>query len=439
MKEAGWNSMQNRLKLRNAGWLCASLGCSVLLLSGCSSSDKTPTPVVSVQTAIVERTSIPVILTGEAMLVPLHQAILAAKISAPVAKYYVQRGDRVRKGQLLATLENNDLRGAALGSEGQYQQAKAQYTTTTESTVPQEVQKAQLDLAQAKAEVDLQQRIYTSRDKLFKEGALPGRDVDQAKVALVQAKSTFDVATRHLEAVEKVSRAAELASAAGQLHAALGNFDQAKAMLSYSEIRSPIDGYVADRPLYAGEMAAAGTPIVTVMDIDALVAKAHLPQALIQGLPIGAPAQVLVPGLHNPAKGSVMLVSPGLDPGTTTVEVWVRVDNRTHLLKPGTPVHVAVDARTIPDALVIPAAAILQDEGGGKHVMVVGTDNIAHRREVQVGVETNGQVQILSGVNAGMQVITVGSYAMDDGTHVKIVPAAVVDKESAGTATGGSD
>ncbi|MGC9292258.1 MAG: efflux RND transporter periplasmic adaptor subunit [Acidobacteriaceae bacterium] len=406
-----------------ASFLCAG-ACVGLLLAGCNSKDKTPPPVVEVQAVPVQRTSIPVILTGEAMLAPLHQAILATKVGAPVARFYVQRGDRVHKGELLATLENKDLQGAALGSEGQYQQARAQYATVTQSTVPQEVQKAQLDLAQVKAQVDLQQRIYDSREHLFQQGALPGRDVDQAKVALVQAKTQYDIARRHLEALEKVGRTAELDSATGQLHQAQGQYQQAQALLSYSEVRSPIDGYVTDRPLYAGEMAAAGTPLLTVMDLDVLVAKAHLPQVEVQGLPIGAPAQVFVPGLKDAVPGKVMLISPALDPGSTTVEVWVRVENKGQQLKPGTPVHVAITARTIPDALVVPAAAIVQDEGGGKHVMVAGADNIAHRHEVQVGVEANGQVQVLSGMDAGMSVITVGSYALEDGTHVRVTPAA---------------
>ena len=405
--------------------VCA--GIFTACVAGCSSDKTAPPPVVSVQTAVAHTAPLTVVLTGEATLEPLHQAILATKISAPVAKYYVQRGDRVRKGQLLATLENSDLQGAALGSQGQYQQAKALYTTTTQSTVPQEVQKAQADVAQTKAQVDLDQRIFTSRSKLFAEGALPGRDVDQAKVALVQAKTLYEVAKRHLEGLENVNRKAELSNATGQLKQAQGEDQRAQAMLSYSQILSPMNGYVTDRPLYAGEMAAAGTPVVTVMDLDVLVAKAHLPQAAIEGMQVGAPAQVFVPGVKEPVAGKVMLISPALDPGSTTVEVWVRVENHPDKnaprLQPGTPVHIAVNASTIPDALVVPIAALVQDANGGTHVMAVGADNIAHTRRVKVGDQADGQVQILSGINAGEQVVTVGSFAMDDGTHVKVVPA----------------
>jgi multidrug efflux pump subunit AcrA (membrane-fusion protein) len=88
---------------------------------------------------------------------------------------------------------------------------------------------------------------------------------------------------------------------------------------------------------------------------------------------------------------------------------------------------------------VVPAAAIVQDEGGGKHVMVVGADNIAHRHEVQVGVEANGLVQVLSGIDAGMSVITVGSYALEDGTHVRMASAAEATGTRASPADGGGN
>ncbi len=412
---------------------------SVVLLFGCS-RDKTPSaPVVSVQTTLARSAPMTVLVTGEATLEPLHQAILATKISAPVAKYFVQRGDRVHKGELLVTLENGDLQGAALGSQGQYQQAQALYTTTTKATVPQEMQKAQLELAQTQAQVDLQQRIYHSRKQLFEQGALPGRDVDQAKVALVQAKTLHDIARRHLDALEKVSRTAELSNATGQLQQAQGQYQQTQAMLSYSEIRSPIDGYVTDRPLYAGEMAAAGTPLLTVMDLDVLIAKAHLPQPQIDGLRVGAPAQISVPGFSSPVAGTVMLVSPALDPGSTTVEVWIRIENKDKHLQPGTPVHVSVQARTIPDTLQIPLGAVVQDAGGDHHVMVVGADNIAHTQAVTVGVENQSEAQILSGLTAGTQVITVGAYAMDDGTHVRAVSGSDTTAQPANSTSGGTN
>ena len=118
-----------------------------------------------------------------------------------------------------------------------------------------------------------------SRKQLFAEGAIPGRDLDTAKAALVQAQAAYDAAAKHLESVRSVSREAALKAAQGQLTSAEGKYKGAEAQVDYSEIRSPIDGVVTDRPLFAGETAAAGTPLITVMDTSVLLAKTHIAQA----------------------------------------------------------------------------------------------------------------------------------------------------------------
>ena len=146
--------------------------------------------------------------------------------------------------------------------------------------MPEDVLKAESDFAQAKANLDLNQSIVKSRKQLFAEGAIPGRDLDTAQAALVQAQAVYDAAKQHLDAVHSVSREAALKAAQGQLTSAEGKYKGAQAQVDYSEIRSPIDGVVTDRPLFAGETAAAGAPLITVMDTSALLAKTHIAENL---------------------------------------------------------------------------------------------------------------------------------------------------------------
>jgi RND family efflux transporter MFP subunit len=243
------------------------------------------------------------------------------------------------------------------------------------------------------------------------------------------------VAQQHLAALEHVSRAAALKSAAGELESAKGKYLTAQAELQYSEIRSPISGVVADRPLYAGETATAGTPLLTVMDTSSLLAKIHLTQAQAQQLKTGDPASVSVPGIAAPVAGKLTLISPALDPGSTTLEVWVQIPNPNGELKPGTSVHVLVNGQSVPNAIVIPAESLVTAPSGAKGVMVAGADGVAHLKEVATGIEDNGLVQIVKGVSAGDQVITKGAYALDDGTKVKVVSGA----DDASAAPGGGD
>jgi HlyD family secretion protein len=219
-----------------------ALASSLLFTAGCKKTEETVAPAVYVQAVHPEHSSIAEQITADATLAPLAQAAIAPKVTAPVKKFYVQRGSKVKAGELLATLENSDLAAAELDSKGAYTAAQATYDTATRAIAPEDYTRAQLDLAEAKAALDLNQSIVKSRSQLLAQGAIPGRDLDTAKAALVQARATYDLAKQHLEAVEQVSRKAALENAQGQLSSAKGKYLGAQAQLSYTEIRSPIDG-----------------------------------------------------------------------------------------------------------------------------------------------------------------------------------------------------
>jgi len=326
----------------------------------------------------------------------------------------------VRAGQLLAVLENRDLVAGAQESRGGYAQAEATYTTTTSSGVPEELQKAELDASSSRQNLDAQQKLYNSRQNLFQQGALPRKELDQSAVALTQAKNQYEIAQKHLNALRVVGRAQELKSAAGQLTSAKGKYMGAEAQLSYSEIRSPISGVVTDRPLYPGEMATVGTPLLTVMDLSQVIAKAHVSQSDAAVLKIGDPATIIVPGETQAVKGKVSVISPALDPNSTTVEIWVQAPNPRERLKPGSSVKLRIVAQTIPGALIIPASALLTDPEGNASVMVIGSDDRAHQRAVRAGVRQGDVVQIVDGLNPGDRVVTTAAYGLPDNTKVRL-------------------
>jgi HlyD family secretion protein len=331
---------------------------------------------------------------------------------------------------LLATLENQDLEAAALDNKGAYNAAQGTYDIATGSTVPEDTVKAQLDLTQATANLNLAQSIVDSRAQLFAQGAIPGRDLDTAKAALVQAQAAHEIAKQHFEAVQKISHKAALESAQGQLTSAKGKYLGAQAQLSYTEIRSPISGVVTDRPLFAGETAAAGTPVITVMDTSALLAKLHLSQTQAQQLSLGAAATIAVAGLADPVPAKVSLISPALDPGSTTVEVWLRVENPKGALKAGTPVHTTITGRTAKNALLVPLEAVQTGpDGESKFVLVIKGDGTAAKRPVTLGIRTTESAQVMSGLAPADSVITSGGYGLDEGTKVKVGAAAAGDKD----------
>jgi multidrug efflux pump subunit AcrA (membrane-fusion protein) len=397
----------------------AGLLLAVGVVAGCK-KEAAPVVEVTVQAEKPELGAISEHIVADAVLEPVAQAAIVPKISSPVKKFYVQRGAHVREGELLATLENGDLTAAAMDSKGSYMAAAAAYATETKAQVPEDTLKAEADVAEGKANLDLNASIVKSRKQLFAEGAIPGRDLDTAQAALVEAQAAYDAAAKHLENVKAVSRAAALKGAEGQLTSAEGKLKGAEAQVGYSEIRSPIDGVVTDRPLFAGETAAAGAMLLTVMDTRVLLAKTHVAQNVAQRLKVDDEAAVTVPGVADAVAGKVQLISPALDAGSTTVEVWVRLENKAGALKVGTPVKVSITGRTEAKALKIPLKAVQTGQDGAKSVMVVGSDGLAHKKAVTLGIADGDDVQVLTGVDEADQVITGGAYGMDDGTKVKV-------------------
>ena len=398
------------------------------ILAGCKGAEKEPEPEVSVQAVPAEKADISKVVNSEAIIFPVLQAVITPKINAPVRKFYVIRGQKVRKGQLLAQLENRDLAAAKMDNQGAYEQAQAAYATSVGATLPEDVQKANLDVQTAQKGLDAAQKLYSSREALFQQGALPRKDLDQAAVGLAQAQAQYDQAKKHLDSLNAVVKQQTVKSATGQLNSAKGKYLGAEAQLSYAEIRSPIDGFVADRPLYPGEMASTSAPLLTVMDISSIIAKAHVPQSDALLLRKGDKATITAPGVESVA-GTVTVVSPALDPNSTTVEIWVQAKNAEQALRPGTTAQLAITAQTVHDALVIPTSALLNLNGNKAQVMVVDSQSKAQSRDVETGISADPQVQIVSGLKPGEQVITQGANGLPDKTKVKVEKQEAEDKE----------
>jgi multidrug efflux pump subunit AcrA (membrane-fusion protein) len=393
--------------------------CCCLLGTGCKKEEKEDA-AVSVQAATAEKGEISRVVAAEAVVYPIAQSAITPKINAPVKRFLVTRGQKVEQGQLLAELENRDLSAAAMDSRGAFDQAQAAYETNVGATLPEDIQKAELDVQTAQQGLDAQQKLYSSREDLFKQGALPRKDLDQAAVALAQARSQYNIAKKHLDSLNAIGKQQALKSAGGQLASAKGKLMGAEAQLSYSEIRSPIDGYITDRPLYPGEMASANTPLLTVMDLSQIIARAHVPQSDAMLLRKGNKATIAVAGVESKIAGTVALVSPALDPNSTTVEIWVHAANRDLQLRPGMTVQLSIVTETVPNALVVPASALLNASGDGAQVMVVDSQSVAQSRDVKTGIQNGEEVQIVSGLKPGEQVVSQGAYGLPDKTKVKI-------------------
>ena len=366
-----------------------------MFLGACSSNQESePAPTVTVQAATAQTQPIEQLVSADAVLYPIDQAAIVPQVSAPIKKFYVQRGRRVHTGETLAELESQPLQGAVTENQGGYEQAQAAYQTA--------LQNAQQQLTLARQQFDAAQNLYNNRQSLLKQGAVSQKDVEDARIALTQAQNQYDSAQKQYD----------LKAAEGQLNAAKGRVTSAQAQLDYARITSPIDGVVTDRPYFVGETVPSGQPILTVMNLSSIVARAHIAQDQASHLKTGDSATISSTDATKPLQGKVTLVSPALDPNSTTVEVWVQAPNPGDKLKPGANARVNIVAQTVQNAIVIPAAALLTETNGSTSVMLIGADNKPKQQDVKVGIRNGDNVQITDGLKLGDRVATTGAYEL---------------------------
>ncbi len=405
-------------------------GVCLLLLAACGGGKKeaaeteAPTPV---QVETVRKGPIDRVVTADAVLYPVNQSSPTAKISAPIKRVLVNRGDHVKAGQVLVELETADLAAAANESKSLYDQSQAALQTVTGATVVEDKAKAQTDLQSAQQVLEAAQKVYDSRSALQKQGALAQRPVDDAKVSLAQAQATYNTAKQHLDTLNSVGQREQIRAAQAQVDASKAHYENSSVQVGYGKITSPISGIVSDRPVYPGEMPASGTPLMTIVDISNVVARANVPVQEAGFIKVGRPATITGP--DGDIAGKVVVVSPAVNPNTTTVEVWVQAPNPDEKLKPGGTVRVAIKAETLQDVTLVSSSAILNSDEGGQIVIVITPDNIAHQHKVSIGVRQGINVEIVSGVNEGDKVVTVGGLGLDDGAKVVVKEAPPEDDD----------
>ena len=393
-----------------------------LLFTACAKKEeKEAEAPPAVQVTAVTQDTVRRVVAGDGVLFAVNQSSVNPKIAAPVQRFLVQRGDHVRQGQLLAVLENRDLTAATGESRAQLEQAQSNLRSTTSVQIPEAVVKAQTDVESDRQADEAAKKLLENRRNLFQQGALARKLVDDAEVAYAQAHAAYLAAQEHLRALQSAGKEEQIKTATAQVQAARSHLQSSEAQVAYSEVRSPISGIVADRPLYAGEMAQPGTPLLTVMDISKVVARVNVPQTQAVSVKIGQQATITQTDTDLKLEGKVTVVSPATDPNTTTIQVWVQADNPAERLKPGAAVHAAIMTEVIKAATIVPVSAILPGEQGGTSVLVVDSNSVTHRRTVTLGVRDGDKQQVLTGVQPGETVITVGGMGVDEKVKVRIV------------------
>ena len=367
--------------------------------AGCSGADiravdRGTNDPPNVAAAKISRGDIAQVLTIAAEFRPFQEIEVHAKVAGFVKVINVDVGDRVRAGQLLATLEVPELQDELRQNEASIKRAS------------EEINRAQADLERAQSAHEVSHLSATRLANVMKvrPNLVAQQDIEEA--------SGRD---RMAEAQVATSQAA-LAAAREQLEIARATRSKTQTLFDYARITAPFAGVITHRYADTGAMIQAGTssqtqamPLVRLSENDRLRLVIPVPESAVSRIRLGQHVDVAVQSLHKTVSGTVARFAERLDTDTRTMRVEVDVSNPSLELVPGMYADASLALEQASNVIVAPIQAVDHSEAGAK-VLAVGRDNKLESRAVTLGLENADRVEVKTGLAEG-DVVVVGSRA----------------------------
>ena len=390
--------------------LAAAIAATVLTHSlGDASARKTdePTqrvaPVVLVARSPLENT---ITLTGEFR--PFQQVDVHAKVAGYIQQIFVDVGDKVRVGQVLAILEVPELNAQVMG-------AKADIRRSEDA-----IRRAQSEIERAESTHQAYHAAYTRL-----------RQASEERPGLIAEQELDDSLAKDQETDAQIRSArAALSESQNQLGMARATLDRLSALEAYSHITAPFAGVITKRYVDTGALISAGTsseiqsqPVVQLAEWSLLRLVIPVPASAVPLLHLGSVVQVHVLDLNRDFRGRVARFADALNDETRTMHTEIDVENPQNTLTEGMYAEVKLVLQGNTDALTVPVQAVVQ-EGNQYYVLVLDDQNRVQKRDVVLGEQTSTTVEVVHGVSEKERVISAGQsdYAIGEVVQPKLEP-----------------
>jgi len=394
-------------------------------------------PEVEVTRAVAENSAGlgGLILTASGYIVPHHKINVNSKVTGRVAWIGVEKGDKVKEGQVLVRLEDNEFRAQYEQARGASENARAYLQELQNGSRPEEIQQAQHNLDEARATL-ANDRINLDRNReLWSQGVVSKQSFDDAS-------ARFDADQQRVNSLEKAfqlakigPRSEDIARAKGAVLQAEGQEAYAKSWLDATVIRAPVTGTILERTAEKGELVTAqfasgaeGGPqgqVVALADLNDLQVELDIAQDDFSKL---GPRQKGIVGVDaypdRKYDGVIHEISPEANRQKATVQVKVQIINPDEYLRPEMNATVKFlaepekkETASQPSGILLPTTAVHDYEG--KKVVFLAFDGKALMREIQIVSQRSGGI-LVHGLNGGENVITTAPQSLKDGDKIKI-------------------
>lgn len=342
-----------------------------------------PAGPMAVEVATVTRGVVTEQLTVVGNLIGEATVEVVSRVAGRLESVAVRLGDPVRKGQVIAKVEDAEVRQQVAQAEAAFEVSQA--------TVRQ--READLTFAETNA---------TRSRNLFQRQLLPQQTLDDAEARLQASQAQLDL-----------SRA--------QFNQTRARLEELRITLGNTQILSPVDGFVGRRNLDVGGFLSGNTAVFSVVDISSVRLVVNLVERDLRRVSAGTPAETEVDAYPGEIfKGRVARVAPVLDPATRTAEIEVEIPNPNARLKPGMYARARLTVGERAQALVVPRNAVVA-VGGQRGVYVLnGESNQVTFQKLTTGLEDQARTEVLEGIRDGQIVVTTGANALRDGDTVRL-------------------
>ena len=376
-----------------------------------------------------------IVLTASGYIVAHHKINVNSKVTGRVAWIGVEKGDKVKEGQVLVRLEDEEFRAQYEQARGATETARAYLEELEHGSRPEEIQQAQHNLDEGRATA-VNDKITLDRTReLFNEGVMSKQNLDDATAKYEADQQKVNSLNQSFTLSKLGPRAEEIARAKGQLLQAEGAEAYAKSLLDATVIRAPVTGTILERTAEKGELVtaqfasgAAGGPqgeVVALADLNDLQVELDIAQDDFSKLTHDQKGVVTTDAFPDRKyDGQIAEISPEADRQKATVQIKVKILNPDSYLRPdmnatvkflAEPKQQAGSSR--PSGVFVPTTAVRDRDG--KKVVFLAYNGKALMREVQILAQRSGGL-LVSGLNGGEDVITAAPADLKDGAKIKI-------------------
>ena len=377
-----------------------------------------------------------IVLNAAGYIVAHHKIQLTAKVVGKVAWIGVEKGDRVREGQVLVRLEDAEYRAQAQQAEGQLASLLAQLSELEAGSRPEEIARANANLARANADLKNAKIILGRVRKLFEEEVLPRQDLDNAQARYEAEAARVESLAREADLVRLGPRTERIEAMKGRVGQARGELALRRTYLESTLIRAPISGTILERAVekgefvttsFVGERGAKGY-VVTLADLNDLQVELDISQDDFAKLSMKQKATITTDAFPDrPYQGAIAEIAPEANRQKATVQVKVQVADPDAYLRPEMNARVsflaageelAEEQAPSGPGIFVPAAAV-RDRQDRKTVFVV-LEGRAKERSIQVGRVTAGGMQVAEGLIGGEEIVLSPPDSLEDGDRIRV-------------------